>query len=633
MDSLVVRRSQAKSGTTQRAAVTTPGGEQVVVAVRIPPGVRDKKVIRLSREQLPKGYAWPPGGPLVQVRVRDRRIGHLLAALSLLAGIIADAWPVTLLIPLIWAVVAHCAEYARKHAVDSIDPKVTRRFRALLRYHLASSAVLYLVPIGAAIACYLYLAAYIALFRHTMTVRQLLALQRWFLRISNFFDNRIELSNADVLYLLAGVYLVSCLLLSRRGGDRRRNSVQDRVRRARRAAVDAVRSLVATYCRFSGPLGAALATLASLTFLATAISAEGTQIRLKAVADQTAYVHAAAKVRAQLSNRIVALLYPKVHGAMPSDYRHVLSSLSSIDAQITEASGRAEDDGHLYGVSSAKGKALIRQEQERRQRVAALPHDWVADAPAQRRSEPAAPRNLTDEQAAAARDYAATGSEDDRVEILSEERKDVYLQAETIVSAPLGDALKNLTAHVPLAGPLVDALMDATDSVAQDKLTEAAGLITERVVRRSGDIKAAINAAAARIVAAVDVPTAARGVAARARTLAAEWRQKPGSARRVADGLDREAVDRTVHDLTGTNSHAQDAAVDRVSDDSDEARQRAIVEELFSIKDTASGSTRVEAARSIVELQPKLPTLISQKQARAAGEIVGYYYVYHWIYI
>ncbi len=627
MDSLVVRRAQAKSGTTQRTAVTAPGGQQVVVVVRVPRGVRDKTVLRLSRGQLPTGYAWPPDGPFVRVRVRDWRIGHLLAVLSLVAGIIANAWPVTLLIPLIWGVVAYCAEYARKHSVDGIDPRVTRRFRALLRYHLASSAVLYLVPIGVAIACYLYLAAYIALFRHTMTVSQLLALQRWFLRISNFFDNRIELSNADVLCLLAGVYLLSCLLLSRRDSNRRRNSAQDRVRRARHAIVNAVRSLVATYCRFSGPLGAGLATLTSLTFLATAISAQGTQLRLKAVADQTAYVHAAAKVEARLANQVVAQLYPKVSGAMPSDYRHVLSSLTSIDARITEASGRAEDAGHLYGVSSAKGKALIRQEDERRRQVEALPSEWVVNAHALRRSGPA-PENLTDEQAAVARGYVATGPKDDRVEILSEERKDVYLQAETIASAPLGDALHSLTAHMPLAAPVVDALMDAIDSISQAKLTEAAESITEKVVQRSGNVEAAINAAASRIVAAVDVPTAVRRVAARARALAIEWRRMPETAESIADGLDREAIARTVHDLTGTNEHAQDTAVDQVSADPDETRQRAIVRELFSIKNTASGSARTEAAHSIFVLQPQLPTLISQEQADAASEICGCHWVF-----
>lgn len=548
--------------------------------------------------------------------MRNWRTWHWLTALVVLAGVIAGAWSLTVAAAVIWVAVTYCAEYTRAHAFDDIDPKVTHRFRALARYHLCGSAVLYLVPIGLAIAFYLCLAAFVTFFDNSMTVGQLLALQRWCLRGSTFFDNWIKLSEFRVFFLLVGVYLLNCLLLSWHG-----NGGASSGRREARAVVRSIRWVAGRYCRFSGPLAAGLAVLASLTLLSVPVSTLGAELRLKAVTDQKAYVAAADKVQAELSGQVASRLYGQVLNAMPPKYQKVLLSLTDIDRKIKSASDRV-NAARRYGAINLNGEKFLGEEKGRLRRVEGLQSKWTINDSVQSQNI-RAPESLTHEQAVGARKYVAAGPADNDVEILKEDKKAVFLQVEKVASAPLGDALKAIVKDVPLAAPLVDTFLEATDNIAQDQLTKAAAPIADMAVRKSGDVKAATKAAAARIIANVDIAKAARKFAAAATGQATIWSRKTSIAKHIVNQADRKAVDNAIRKLTDTNKGAQSIAVDRVADDPSTSRQAAIVDRLRSIRDTGGGSARLEAAHSIFALQPDLPTLISEKEGAAAGDICG----------
>ena len=552
------------------------------------------------------------------VRRFRRRVWHWLMALFVLAGVIAGTWILTIAITVIWVAITYCAKYTRKHPLENIDPKVPRRFWALARYHLCGSAVLYLVPVGLAIAFYLCLAAFVTAFGNSITIGQLLTLQRWCLRSSTFFDDWIKLSEFQVFFLLVGVYLLNCFLLAWHGSG---NGGARWGRRQARAVVRSVRWVTGRYCRYSGPLAAGLAVLASLTLLSIPVGRLGTELRLKAVTDQKAYVAAAAKVQAELSGQVASRLYGQTLSAMPPKYQKLLPTLTDIDRAIKSASDRVHA-ADRYGAINVKGEKFLREEKARIRRVEDLKPRWTIKDSVQSQ-DIRAPKNLTHEQVTEARKYVAAGPADNDVEILKEDKKAVFLQVEKVASAPLGDALKAIVKDVPLAAPLVDTFLEATDSIAQDQLTKAAAPITDMAVRKSGDVKAATKAAAARIVAKVDIAKAARKFAAAATAEATKWSQKTSTAKHIAKQADRKAVDNAIRKMTGTNKTAQRTAIDRVAADPSTGRQTAIVNRLRSIRDTGGGSARIGAAHSIFSLQPELPTLISEREGAAAGKICG----------
>lgn len=120
-----------------------------------------------------------PGGPDFRVRVLTRRtVLHVSAAALVLVGLAADAGLVALFLSAAWVLVVFCRRYTR--SAKGITASARQRKARGFRYDLCAFGVLYLVPIGVAIALQVLLAVYLGLFSGSLGVEKLIALQRAF---------------------------------------------------------------------------------------------------------------------------------------------------------------------------------------------------------------------------------------------------------------------------------------------------------------------------------------------------------------------------------------------------------------------------------------------------------------------
>jgi hypothetical protein len=122
----------------------------------------------------------------------------------------------------------------------------------------------YLAAIGAVIALYLTVAMVFTFVEGALTVAQLVSTQRALSTVSEFYDNWIKLKEGPMFLALAGVWLLTCLLLARRVHGPQHADGADEPLPARYRLAQALNRIAAFYGRYSGPVAVTLTVLASL---------------------------------------------------------------------------------------------------------------------------------------------------------------------------------------------------------------------------------------------------------------------------------------------------------------------------------------------------------------------------------
>jgi hypothetical protein len=608
VNSFVITRAQARTGCTARVAAIPLAGEPAAVTARIPAGVRNGTRIRLPKQALPTDRAWPQE-VLLRVRVPCwwRRNG--LVALFIMAGLVAGAGRYAALLAVVWAVAAFCAGYGRVHAADRFDPLAAKRFWLMFRGACARTALLYLVPFGAAVAFAPSVAFVISRVKVALTIRQMVSAQNAMSAVSVSFSKWIRL-NAWLLFLiLLGVYLVSCLLLAAAGEIRYRVAAW-------------LRRIAEVHGRYSGPAAVTLATLASFTFLVSVAAPLGTQFRLQAVEDTRDYRYAARAVLTELDNQAAAALAAGILAALPAGYRHVWSA-APLQQQV--AAIRHQETLLPVPLSQSEPDAarVVASEEALIHRTRDLPAQSVVHAdPAP--DPAAAPGDVTGGQAAAGRDWARSSPAG--VVLLDDDGKDVVLQAGTVVSGPVWDKVKELVkGRFPLAAPIVDVLSAAFGDQLQETLYQQVTPLVRQVMGGSGRARASIAATARRIVATVNVSALVRGHVADAARFAAERQAAVADLTDTATGLqhqvqlvggliasaDAAGFEAARYQVTVANASVQKGVVSQLMGTiqaSDDDLMR-----LMTAYDVTGDPAvlRMNAARAIRHLSPDLPKTIT----------------------
>jgi ElaB/YqjD/DUF883 family membrane-anchored ribosome-binding protein len=587
-DFTVITRQQARTESQQKIAVKTLTGDDLVGTFKLPSGLKNGKTIRISKlrleERLPGDHAWPDDGVKVRIRVPDWRLRNGVVALFVLAGVIAGAWPYTTLLVAIWGISALSARHNRLHAVGRFDPAVPWRFWPVFRDTLASTAMLYLLPIGAVIAFYLAVAAVFRFADGVLTIHQLETAQRVLSAVSEFVDTWIKLKEGSMLLALVGVWLLTCLLLAWRGrGTVQAGSPAGRLRRMRYGLAQALNRTAGAYARYSGPIAATVVTLASFTFLTNVSSNLGTQLHLQAVVRTEDYTYAAEKIEAELTAQVVSQLYTQIKNVMPPDYQQ--ATAVPLPEQVARTRQQADRLVVPLQKSDPAAAEHLATEENRVQNVQNLADQSVVDGA--RGSDPVdVPHDLTAEQAAAAREQAESDHSDDRVEIINDSGKEVFLQLEKVASEQGWTSLKNLVNNrFPLAAPMIDTLAEACDEQLQETLREKIPALVKQLTNKASDIKSSIAAAAKDIVATVNVSNLVRDHATNASHLATGQRDTLTYLKVLEDQFKFRAD--IVQGLTRpANDGEFDTNIHRVLGSSNQSLQTGMVNDLRSIMQT-----------------------------------------------
>lgn len=644
---VLISRQQARTESWQRIAVKTPAGETVVGTFKLLPGLKNRKTIRIQKVLLEKGlpghHAWPDDGVAVRIRVPNWRLRTGLAALIVMAGIAGGAGRYAAVFTATWAVAAFCARYGRLHGVDRFDPVLRRRFWPMFRVTLAETALLYLVPVAAAIAVYLCAALVISRVRGVLTVRQLVSVQDALSSASSFFDRWVKLGDRPLLLVLLGAYLITSLLLAWRDrvtypsdrvpgdGPPASQPVRPagRTRRIRYGAAVTIRRAVQVHGRYSGPAAAALATLASFTFLVNIAAPLGTQLRLQAVDDTRDYKYAAQQVQEQLEQdlaaRVVSLLYAKIQAAMPSGYQQILPE-GTFTHQVDSIQQNEQQDVLPLQDSDPAAWQAVTAEQVRIAELQNLPgwsvinSPYVADAVAATRGD------ISANEIAAARDRASSAPADNRVELISDSGKEVVLQLGNTVSAPFWDKVKEQVKNqFPLWAPMVDALSDAVSSQLLGTLGEKVAPLVDEVIGRAADVKGSIAAAARNIADSVNIQKLIGGYSADASQITAQRQATlaqlsaiPSQMQQRADiieglttGLD---FDASISKVLTLSPSLQSAVVNdlmaMVQDSADQTRMAQIYQQQDYVQGDPT-TLQSNAASAIETLAPSLPGIVT----------------------
>lgn len=631
MDSFVITREQARRGITQRVAVKTPKGEYVEATVKAPPGVKNRRKLRFRKEDLPGGHAWPDG-VFIRVRVPDWRLRNGLAALFAVVGFAASAGRYAAVLVVVWAAVAFCARYYRRHSLDAIR----RRFWPKFRVAVARAALLYLVPVAMAVAFYLCVALAISSIRGVLTVRQLVSVQHALSAVSEFWDKWIKLGDGPLFLVLFGAWLLTCLLLVRRGNPRsiRPGGKDGRIWRIRVA--EALNRIVEVHGRYSGSAAVTLATLASFTFLSSIAAPLGTQLRLQAVNNTRDYKYAVQKVTTDLDTQVISLLYEKIQAMMPASYRHVLS-----EVPFQEKVDSIREQRSLLPLplsqSDPDAVRVLAAEKARTRRLQNLPDQSVIDAP--RSQDPVdAPGGVTAGQAAAARDWARSDPAEDHIELASDSGKEVVLQAGTVMSGPFWGKVRELVKdRFPLAEPMVDALSEVVGDKLQETVYEQVAPIVRQVMDRVGNVQARISSSAQDIVANVNITKLVRGHTADAVRLAARRRGMLVRLANAADRLENQAdlvegvtviesmkdFDFGLSDVRQASTQMQIKVVNDLVAMAQASDQK--LEEMMQAYDVSGNPIVLKrnAAHAIQYLAPDLPTIITGEDLSIADANCG----------
>lgn len=213
------------------------------------------------------------------------KVAALAVPVAVLAAI-AGGGPFALVLAAIWALVAFCLGYAK-----NAEPK------AGFRYHLSACGVRYLVPVGIATTFYVLLTLYISWFGDSLSIGWLIAMQRTFEGVSTFISENLKLSELEVFAILFGIYLLSCVLLSRRDTESTGTGFRTQLVSMLHRGLDG-------YGKYSGVLATGVATLASFTLFGMQLGAPTDDLQLRVKVAQQGYAEIAKRAEAELSQQV-----------------------------------------------------------------------------------------------------------------------------------------------------------------------------------------------------------------------------------------------------------------------------------------------------------------------------------------
>jgi hypothetical protein len=646
-----VSRRQARAGAVRSVPLALAGGYRTL-RIRLPAGVRDGQFLQLNRQQLPDPASWPPDEIPIRIRVSNRKpilratLGAVVVA-GIVVGSARFALALAALSWLVWWCAGHPRRAGRSRAVAR-SAKATGRSRlaARLRHHLCAVGILYLVPIGVALTFYVLLSVWLGLFGDRFGTGRLIALQRWFENVSRFFSDTLQLDESRIFLALVGTYLIGCLLLVRRDRRGAAAASASRPRRIRLLLVSGLHRLADGYCRYSNPIAAGLATLASFTFFGLQLGPPSHDLQLRIKTTQQGYAEVASRTQAALSERVVFVLYHEILDSFPQDYRDAFQLLRpQIDRAAADSQEYAAEVRRKYGFTDPAVDAVVRGERARQAKVNRL--ETVLTVP----DTPAAgpPGDLPNGQIDAARTVVSGQSSDPGIELVSAGKRKVVLQVEKLVSERLASLLKPVADAFPILSPAFQVLIEAVDETAQEQLGQAYDQVVRQVIQNPHEFTGAVQQHAEAIAAHAHVAV----LAARARpaaeqqarklqqTLAALAGGKGRLERRVADKLrrdqeraerasaererraERALVSRLAGKLVSSDTDTQIAGANELINLPDEHIKEEVINRVLTTMRTSGGQTRVNAARIIGALGSYEPRYIPPAVVREAKSICG----------
>jgi hypothetical protein len=430
-----------------------------------------------------------------------------LLALILTLAVIT---PFGLLVGVIWGLVAFCWDYTRRIKQQARPEHL--RDGAGLRYNLCAFGLLYLIPIGVATTFYCLLAVYLQLFGNSASIGWLISLQQAFEAISKFFSDYLKLSEFAVFAVLIGVYLLTCLLLSKR----RSRGRGDAGHGWRFRVASALNRGTEFYTKYSGPAAAGLATLASFTVFGMQLGVPATDLELRLKVAQHGYAEVTKKIEADLSQRVARGLYDKVYAGFPQSYRDVLTEQATIGGLVDGVRGHAANAKSTYDVSVPSIDRAVQDETAKRLQVDALAPDLRVESIGRTDTR----GDATPEQVKAARTAVADPADGQGIDLVTDGRRKVTLQVERIVSERILALTKPLTDAVPIMEPLLQAFAEAIDKTLQDRVGKAYDRLVEVAIRSPHNLDAAVGREAQAIVNQTDVSKPVVQAAPRAQRLA-----------------------------------------------------------------------------------------------------------------
>lgn len=530
MDTLVLTHQQATHGATVKMAVKNRHGKYVAASVVIPAGRKSGSEIIVRG--LP-GKDGSPGDQPARIRVRNWWVWNGIAAIPGVAGLVGYAWQYVIVFAAIWGTYCYCARYDRLNNAEIVTGNFWQKFRAVL----AKSAGRYLGAADIAIGIFLCLAMVVTRFRGSFSIGQLGWIHDSLSKISDFWGNWISLSAVWLLAVYLAVWVITSLLLlwhsqSREGPAAGNDRASWRYRVAK-----AMRQGINIHGRYSGPISVMLAILASFTFISAAVvplggqlhsqldlrlSQRAEQLRAQEARNARDYQRAAQRVTADINALVISRLDSRVQAAMPSSYRKLLS-VDQFQNQVDKINGEVDQLGVSVRQIDPAAARAVAVENARANRMQDVPGQLVAPDP-DRPLLFAAPSTLTSRQAAAARAWTESDTNDDAVNLITESDKSVTMQMGTVlVSDPLWNhARAAVKAWFPPAEPIVDVLSGTVGDQLQESVYEKIDPIMKQIINRSGNVQQQISAAASEISRKVNVSALVRDHDAEAVNVAAE---------------------------------------------------------------------------------------------------------------
>lgn len=528
--------------------VTTPGTDgHRVVKIRIPAGARNGTPLRL------------PNGMYLKVRLLVRRtVLHLLVAAVVLLGLITGSGGLSLLLAAAWALLLHCRRYIRsaQGVIANAWRKAGPPPKAGFRYYLREAGILYLIPTGISLACYVLLASYVSLFSGSLSIAQLISLQQFLERVSRFFTDNLQLNGLQVLGLLILSYLISSLLLA-----------GQRPGKVRVGAARAPYRLVGLYSKYSGAISTGLATLAALSLFGMQLGAPSTDLRLRIKIHQEGYAEVAKVVEAKLSQQVTTMLYNKVTNSFPQNYRDALRQPTEIDATVIQLQAQANQARDNFGVDDSTVDQDVQNETSRMQQVQDLRPELTVDNPEQLTP----PADITPNQIDAAKAAVAPTQPEPGVEIAQEGQRKIVLHVEKLLTEPLANMTKPVTDKIPILRPVLQAVIKAAaDQSLQDRVERAYNrVLTKLLYNPPADIDATTRQEATTVVAQTNVSGPVNEAAPQATSLTNDLRDKAAALSADATRLTQQ-VDPVVTDLI---NHLDGTSLSRIEEASTRLRE------------------------------------------------------------
>lgn len=606
MDIVVLTKAAARGEYPIKVILRPVSGKPLFHELTVPPGadvlhVPYDDLRKLSAKRRTPSDVWPPDGVDLRCRVRNWALRHSLVGAVAAAGAMAYAWPYAVLLIMFWAVAATGIWYTDRHGVDRLDPACARPFRTLLLASLASSAKLYFVPVSAVVAGYLCAAVVDFFFGGFLTRDEVLLAQRAFATVDDWFDTYVKMQEWQVLLLLAGVYLLTHLLVAWNEAPTTPRPFQGRLLPPARV----LNRVAAAHGRFAGPAAATLAALASFTFLSQTVAVAGNRLRLTTESDTKNYQNAYERVEEELTTQVTQDLYTRIVAEMPLDYQE------SLHANTGTVITKIRDWEHH------QGRPLL-PEQEQRVGAAEEKLKNVTVTPAAADTPPP-PGDVTHAEVEAARDWASRAPDvDAKVELLDDSGKSAFLQTEKVAADSAWKLAKDTVAkHFPLGAPIVDALGDAYSAVVQEKIRAAIPPIINLIERRLPGVTDAIRKAGEAIVNAVDVKAVARAHAGEANASVRRASAERAALEEVHNTQRQTLTREYVEHLLSRDIPTVEKAANRLIDSRDGDLKRTVVQELSGLLHQG-GENRGYAARTLKGLYPHLPELIDAADFKLA---------------